>query len=469
MTDELSYLSAADLVAAYRAKRLSPVEATRAALDRIDRLDGRINAFCLVDADGALAAARESEARWMKGEPLGIVDGVPSTIKDLLLTRGWPTLRGSRLVPKDQEWSEDAPATARLRESGAVLLGKTTMPEFGWKAVGDSPLTGITRNPYDLDRTPGGSSAGAAAALAAGMGALAVGTDAGGSIRIPCSFCGLPGIKATFGRVPAYPPSAMGTLSHVGPMARTVRDVALMLTVLSATDARDPHALPWEAIDYRTDLESGVKGMRIAYSPTLGYAHVDPEVAEAVDRAAKAFAAMGAHVELADPGFASPRDAMNVLWQSGAAKLLSAYSEEQRAVLVDPGLNAAARAGARFSAIDYVAADAVRTQLGLVMSLFHERYELLLTPTVAVPALPVGADLSNPSREEQWIDWTPFSYPFNMTRQPAATVPCGFTKSGLPIGLQIVGRLYDEALVLRAARAYERESGHAFVAPQGFR
>src|SRR5689334_24566502 len=208
MTDELSYLSAADLIAAYRAKRLSPVEATRAALDRIARLDGKLNAFCVVDADGALAAARESEARWMTGEPLGLVDGVPSTIKDLLLTRGWPTLRGSRLVPKDQEWNEDAPATARLRESGAVLLGKTTMPEFGWKGLGDSPLTGITRNPYDLDRTSGGSSAGAAAALAAGMGALAVGTDAGGSIRIPCSFCGLPGIKATFGRVPAYPPSA---------------------------------------------------------------------------------------------------------------------------------------------------------------------------------------------------------------------------------------------------------------------
>jgi aspartyl-tRNA(Asn)/glutamyl-tRNA(Gln) amidotransferase subunit A len=216
MTDPAA-LSATELLRLYRARQLSPVEATRAVLARIERFDPVVNAFCLVDGDLALAAARASEARWQRGEPCGLVDGVPATIKDLILTEGWPTLRGSLAVARDQPWAEDAPATARLREQGAVLIGKTTTPEFGWKAVTDCALTGITRNPWNTSKTPGGSSGGAAVAAALGMGALHVGTDGGGSIRIPAGFTGIFGLKPSFGRVPAYPPSPFGTLAHVGP------------------------------------------------------------------------------------------------------------------------------------------------------------------------------------------------------------------------------------------------------------
>jgi aspartyl-tRNA(Asn)/glutamyl-tRNA(Gln) amidotransferase subunit A len=451
---EIAFLTATELVEAYRRRRLSPVEVTEALLRRLDRLEPAINAFVLVARESALAEARASAARWMKGAPQGLVDGVPITIKDLFLTKGWPTLRGSPLVKRDQAWDEDAPPVARLREAGAVLIGKTTMPEFGWKALGDSPLTGITRNPWSLAHTPGGSSAGAAAALAAGIGHLALGTDGGGSIRIPCGFSGLAGLKPSFGRVPHYPPSIFGLVAHTGPMARSVADLALLLTVISRPDDRDVYALPPDTRDWRQGIEDGVKGLRIAYSPTLGYARVDAEIAAAVYRAAQVFAELGAEVETVERVFDDPDRAWLTLWWSGAAKALSGFSAAERQQL-DPGLAAAGEQGARLSAVDYVTADVARSALALEMAKFHRRFDLLLTPSVAVPALPVGQLVADPAQRE-WIEWAPFSYPFNLTRQPAASVPCGLTRLGLPIGLQIVGRLYDDALVLRAARAFER-------------
>ena len=456
---DLALWSATELLAGYRAKTVSPVDATRAALARIDRLNPRLNAFNLVDHEGALATARAAEARWQRGEPLGLVDGVPTNIKDIVLTKGWPTLRGSRTVDPNQPWDEDAPAVARLREAGAVLLGKTTTPEFGWKAIGDSPLTGITRNPWSLDHTPGGSSAGAASGTAVGMGALGLGTDGAGSIRIPSSFSGLFGIKPTFGRVPAYPSSAFGAVSHIGPMTRTVTDAALMLSVMAGADWRDPTALPPDGRDYRAGIDGGIAGLKIGFSPDLGMASVDPEVARAVADGVARLAELGAIVETVEPPFSSPRAAELVLWCAPAAKLVGDLSEAQRALL-DPGLVRLAALGARYSALDWVAADQARSALGLSMARFHQRYDLLVTPSVAVPALPVGHDTLDPSPEAIWIDWAPFSYPFNLTRQPAASVPCGLTRSGLPIGLQLVGRLYDEPSVLRAARAFER--AHAF-------
>ena len=451
---DIAYASASSLLELYRKKALSPVEAIRLLLDRLDRLQPKLNAFCIVDRDGALAAAQESERRWHRGEPARQLDGVPVTIKDLVLMRGFPTLRGSRLVDPDQDWSEDAPAVARLREAGAVILGKTTTPEFGWKALGDSPLTGITRNPWDLTRTPGGSSAGAAAACASGIGPLHLGSDGAGSIRIPAAFTGIFGLKPSFGRVPAYPLSAMGLLAHLGPMARTVEDAALMLNVLSEPDHRDSYALPPEDTDYCDGIEDGVRGWRIAYSPTLGYAKVDPEIADAVAKAVRQFETLGAIVEEVGSIFPSPREALLTLWAAGAAKLLDGYSADQRA-LVDPGLVATASEGARISAVDYLGAELVRTALGQQMAAFHQKYDLLLTPMMPIPALPVGQDLNNPATERHWIDWSPFSYPFNLTRQPAASIPCGLTRAGLPIGLQIVGPLYADARVLRAARAFE--------------
>jgi aspartyl-tRNA(Asn)/glutamyl-tRNA(Gln) amidotransferase subunit A len=452
---EIAFMSARELVARYRRKTLSPVEATDAVLRRLDRLEPKINAFVLVARESALAEARAAEARWMKGEPRGLLDGAPVTIKDLFLTKGWPTLRGSTLIKRDQPWDEDGPPVARLREAGAVLLGKTTMPEFGWKALGDSPLTGITRNPWSLDHTPGGSSAGAAAALAAGLGPLALGTDGGGSIRIPCAFCGLPGLKPSFGRVPHYPPSVFGLVAHNGPMARTVTDLALLMNVITGADDRDVYALPPERRDWCAGLDDGVTGLRIAFSPTLGYARVDPEVAASVAAAARRFAALGAELEEVDHVFDDPAAAWLTLWWAGAAKAMSAFSAEERK-RIDPGLGASAQQGTRLSAVDHVSADVARSAISLVMAKFHRRYDLLLTPSVAVPALKVGELLTDPATQKEWIEWSPFSYPFNLTRQPAATVPCGLTRAGLPIGLQIVGRLYDDGLVLRAARAFER-------------
>ena len=451
---DLHFASAGELLDLYRSRALSPVEATRLILERLDALQPRINAFCVVDRKGALAAASASEQRWQRGEAVGPLDGVPVTIKDLILMHSFPTLRGSRLVDPGQDWPEDAPATARLREAGAVILGKTTTPEFGWKALGDSPLTGITRNPWDLSRTPGGSSAGAAAACAAGIAPLHVGSDGAGSIRIPSAFTGIFGLKPSFGRVPAYPLSPMGLLAHIGPMSRTVADAALMLNVLSRPDNRDPYALPPQRADYLDRLEDGVCGWHIAYSPSLGYAKVDPEIAVAVAEAASRFEELGAHVEEVDAIFASPREALFTLWAAGAAKLLGGLPANRRDE-IDPGLLATAAEGGRISAVDYLGADEVRNAISQKMAAFHRKYDLLLTPTMPVPALPVGQDLNDPANERHWIDWSPFSYPFNLTRQPAANIPCGLTSAGLPIGLQIVGPLYADDRVLRAARAFE--------------
>jgi aspartyl-tRNA(Asn)/glutamyl-tRNA(Gln) amidotransferase subunit A len=450
-SDDIAYLSAGELTGLYRAGRLSPVEAAEALLARLDALQPKLNAFCLVDREGALAAARASEARWRQGQPLSPVDGVPATIKDLMLMRGFPTRRGSHLIENIPD-TEDSPAVARLKEAGAVILGKTTTPEFGWIAVGDSPLTGITRNPWNLERTPGGSSAGAAAACAAGIGVLNLGSDGAGSIRIPACFSGVFGIKPTFGRVPAYPPSPMGLLSHHGPITRTVADAAAMLDAIGRPDPRDPYWLPPEG-SFLDGLEGGVKGWKIAFSPDLGYATVDPEIAACVAAAARQFAALGAHVEPVGKIFDSPREALLTLWGAGAARIVAGISAEALRQC-DPGFVAVAAAGAQIGAVDYLGADLARTALGRTMGALHETYDLLLTPMMPVPALPVGEDLNSPD-DEHWVDWSPFSYPFNLTRQPAASIPCGLTSGGLPIGLQIVGKLHADAKVLRAARAFE--------------
>src|SRR3954471_8029665 len=285
---DIAYASALDLVELYRTQALSPVEAAEALLARAEALQPKLNAFCLIDRDGAVAAARAAERRWRKGEPLSPLDGVPVTIKDLVMMRGFPTRRGSRMIDPVPD-AEDGPAVARLREAGAVILGKTTTPEFGWKAIGDSPLTGITRNRGNLAGRPGGGGAAPAAACAAGIAPLHIGSDGAGSIRIPSAFTGIFGIKATFGRVPAHPASPMGLLSNVGPMTRSVRDAALMLNVLARPDHRDPYALPPERRMYLDGIEDGVSGWRIAYSPDLGYANVDPEIAVCVAKAAQRF------------------------------------------------------------------------------------------------------------------------------------------------------------------------------------
>jgi len=449
--------SATELIALYRTKALSPVEATKAVLARIERFNGVVNAYCHLDPDGAIAAARASEARWQAGEPKGAIDGVPLGAKDNILVAGMPARFGSRLTGADPQGA-DAPAVARLREQGAILLGKTAMPEYGWKATSDSPLTGLTRNPWDTRMTTGGSSAGAVAASVLGMGPLQLGTDGGGSIRIPAAFTGCFGIKPTRARVPAFPASPLGTLAHVGPLTRTVADAALVLSVISAPDARDVYAWTAPAPDFQAGLDSGVRGLRIAYSPRLGYAkRIHPEVESAVAAAARTFEGLGAIVEEADPDIGGdPIGTWNTFWWPAMLYQLQAYGERWRE-LSDPALIAAAAQSTAVSVFDHLRAQLQRAQLHNAFVRFHQKYDLLLTPALPLPAFEVG-ELVPPSGEwgTAWTEWSPFSTLFNLTTQPAASVPCGLTKAGLPIGLQIVGPIGADALVLRACRAFEQ-------------
>ena len=455
MKTQLTDCTATELLRLFRSGQASPVEATQAVLDRIAVLNPKLNAYCHIAAEEALAAARASEARWRAKTPCGELDGVPTSIKDLILTRGWPTRRGSRTVDVNQAWDIDAPATARLREAGAVLLGKTATPEFGCKGETNSPLTGITRNPWNLAKTPGGSSGGAAAAVAAGLGPLAVGTDGAGSVRIPAAFCGNVGMKPSFGRVPAYPLSPFGSVAHIGPHTMSVADAALMMNVLKRPDARDWTSLPPDGSDYMIGLEDGIRGLRIAYSPTLGYArNVHPDVSAAVDAGAKILQSLGAHVEAVDPGFDNPLDITIGLWFVGAWSVWNTLTPEQQSV-TDPDFRAEALMGEKMSALDVQRLTLRRGALGSQMRQFMQDWDLIVTPTVAVPAFDARPAGHTPMDAQAMLGWSPFSYPFNLTQQPAITVPCGLTSDGLPIGLQIVGPMFADALVLRAARAFE--------------
>lgn len=443
------------LVQLYRTGQASPLEAASAVFGRMDRVDGRLNAFCHLDPEGAAQAARASTQRWQQGTPIGPLDGVPVSIKDLILTRGMPTRRGSATIDAGQPWDVDAPVTARLRAAGAVIVGKTATPEFGCKCETNSPLNGITRNPWNAAKTTGGSSGGAAAAVATGMAPIAIGTDGAGSIRNPAALCGNFGFKPSFGRVPAWPLSPFGTVAHLGPHTMSVLDAAMVMNVIKQPDARDWTSLPFDARDYLVGLNDGVRGLRVAWSPTLGYVHdVHPEVAAATLRAAEAFVEMGALVEQVDPGFADPLDISTGLWFLGAWQVWNGLTPQQQAQ-TDPDFAVQAQLGSRLSTLDVQDLHLRRGALGAQMRQFMGGYDLLLTPAVSIPAfdaLPAG---HRPMDARSMLGWSPFSYPFNLTQQPACSIPCGLTQDGLPIGLQIVGPMFGDAMVLRAARAFE--------------
>ncbi len=456
---DLTQCTAEQLLALYRGGKASPVQATQQVLQRIARLNPQLNAFCLVDEEAALTSARLSEQRWQahrhNGAAVGVLEGVPASIKDLILTKGWPTLRGSRTVNLQQNWDVDAPVTARLREAGAVLLGKTTTPEFGCKGETNSLLTGISRNPWNTAHTPGGSSGGASAAVTAGLGPLAIGTDGAGSVRIPAAFCGNVGLKPSFGRVPAFPLSPFGSVAHLGPHAMTVSDVALMMNAITQPDARDWTSLPFDGMDYTLGLQQGVKDLRIAYSPNLGYAkNVHPDIAVATAQAAQYLQDLGAHVEQVDPGIEDPLDITTGLWFAGAYQVWRTLSKEQQA-LTDPDFAAQAAIGETLDANALHQLNQRRGLLGSHLRQFMQRFDLILTPSTAVPAfkaLPAGHSAMN---SEAMLGWTPFSYPFNLSQQPAISLPCGLTADGLPLGVQLGGPMCGDALVLRAAKALE--------------
>lgn len=397
----------------------------------------------------------------MKGEPAGVLDGVPVTIKDLTLTRDWPTRRGSLSSSAEGPWTDDAPVTARIREAGAVILGKTTTPEFGWKGVTDSPLYGITRNPWNPELTPGGSSGGAAVAAALNLGFLHQGSDGGGSIRIPASFTGTFGFKPTFGIVPQWPASAMTTLSHLGPMTRTAADAILMMNVIARKDARDGYAgPPYPGLE--VNPAKTLKGLRIGYSRDLGYVKVAHDIERVTDIAVDQLRALEAEVVEVNPGFANPVKIFETFWFAGAARILSRMNKKQRQLL-DPGFLEGAERGLTITLTEFQEAEAMRFELSALMAKFHEDYDFLVTPTMPIAPFPVGRNEPDDSFTG-WVDWTPFTYPFNLTQQPAASLPSGLDDQGLPVGLQLVGARYSDTTVLAAAYAIESRLGHLSMA-----
>ena len=452
---ELCFIPATELARLIRARQISPVELTRAVLERVERLNPIVNAFCTVTADAALAAAREAEQAAMKGALRGPLHGIPFSIKDLHLTKGVRTMSGSfifeRRVP-----DVDPPVVRRLKQAGGVMVGKTTTPEFGWKGLGDSPLTGITRNPWNTGTTTGGSSAGAGAATAAGLGPIHQGSDGAGSIRIPSGFCGIYGLKPSFGRVPMWPVTNNDYASHMGPMARTVADAALMLSVMAGPDEWDRTSLETAPDDYAGKLTAGIKGLKVAFSPDLGGFPVDAEVASLVKQAARAFEDLGCVVDEVKPGFADSHDLIRCLWSAHEAGNYAQYLPQWRDRM-DPGLVACIEDGLRYSMVDYVEARGQKLAYWDTVRPLFEKFDLLLTPTLSVAAFPVGR--LNPEHWRQhawdWIGWASFSYPFNFTGQPAASAPAGFTSDGLPVGLQIVGRRFADLTVLQASAAFE--------------
>jgi aspartyl-tRNA(Asn)/glutamyl-tRNA(Gln) amidotransferase subunit A len=445
-------MTAEELLAHYARRSLSPVEVVQAISQRIARLNPSLNAFAVITPQ-AQAAAAESEARWRAGRPLGLLDGVPCTVKDLIDLAGHPTRRGSRLTDPTPA-TEDAPSVIGLKAEGAVILGKTTTTEFGWKSPGDCPLHGVTRNPWNTTHTPGGSSAGAAAAAAAGFGPLHLGTDAGGSIRIPAAWSGIVGLKPTFGRVPQWPLGAFGHVAAAGPMTRSVRDTALMLSAIARHDLRDPYSLPDQKRDWREGIEDGVAELRVAVLRRPGFeAPVDWEGIAAVEQAARLLIEAGAEVEEADPGLPATQDIFGRIWAAALSRLVLSFPETRRHML-DPGLVQVAEGAAEISAREFLDGEALRIEAAHAMARFHQRYDLILCPTVPTAAPRADAPLED-AREALWTQWAPWTFAFNLTRQPAISVPMGFSANGLPRAVQLAGPLYRDDLVLRAARTLE--------------
>jgi aspartyl-tRNA(Asn)/glutamyl-tRNA(Gln) amidotransferase subunit A len=455
MSAEFDTMSAAELRRHIIGKRISPVELTRHALAKAEATQGNLNAFFVLLPEMALAAAKAAEDAVMHGQPLGLLHGLPFSAKDLMAVAGVRYASGSRTMANNAA-AVDAPAVERAKAAGAILIGKTTTSEFGCKPVGDSPLTGITRNPWNLSKTPGGSSAGAAASVAAGITPFALGTDGGGSIRIPCCFTGLAGIKAHFGRVPVWPVSATPTLAHVGPIARNIADAALVLTAIGGYDPRDPSSVAAAMPDILGACRASVAGLRIAHSPTLGYARPDREVVAIVTSAARAFEELGCTVDHVDNVFdKDPADLWCAEFYAGAGTRLGPFVEKERDLL-DPAVADVLEAALSQDLRDYYQKVFERHALRDKVRMFFEAYDLLLSPVLPVTSLDLGKNIPDHLQDRNLVSWVYYTYPFNLTGQPAVTVCAGIAADGMPVGLQIVGRALGEYDVIRAAAAYER-------------
>ena len=458
---ELAFAPAHRLRELIRAGEVSPVELTELYLRRIEELDPKLNSYLTVDADGALATAREAEAAALRGEDLGPLHGVPISVKDLEMTKGLRTTSGS-LVFKDRVPQEDSIVVERVRKAGAVILGKTNTPEFGLRGSTENRLGEPCRNPWDTGRTPGGSSGGAGAALLAGLCAVATGSDGGGSIRIPASFCGCYGIKPTQGRVPRYAGAGLPPLanhfSQSGPMSRDVRDSAILLQVMAGYDPRDPSSLREPVPDFVAALERDVAGLRVGWSADMGYAAVDPEVRETCRQAVGVFEELGCSVEEAD-GLVLD-DPFEAFWTLFASSAYAAYGQILRTQAHQLTWYAleALKLGSRVTGADYARALGYIDRLRAQFADLFQRYDVLVTPTMAVPAFPIGEaprEIDGRPVHPFW-GYLPFTYPVNMVGFTAASIPCGRSSEGLPIGLHIIGNRGAEATVLAASAAFER-------------
>ena len=455
MSAEFDFLTAIDLRRLVTSKKVSPVELTHRALEKAQATQSTLNAFFILMPEKALAAAKVAEDAVMKGAALGLLHGIPFSAKDLMAVAGERYASGSRTMQTNIAVA-DAPAVERAKAAGAILIGKTTTSEFGCKPVGDSPLTGITRNPWNLAKTPGGSSAGAAASVAAGITPFALGTDGGGSIRIPCALTGLSGLKGTFGRVPVWPTSATPTLAHVGPIARNVKDAALLFSAVAGHDPRDPFGVAGPVPDVLGAAESSLKGLRIAWSPTLGFARPQPDVVETVANAVGKLEQLGASVDLVETVFdTDPVDLWTAEFYAGVGTRLRSFLENQRDLLdpavadiLMPALAQDMRTYYQKVFERYALRDKIRT--------FFERYDVLVSPTLPVSSVDVGRNVPPGYEDRNLVSWVYYTYPFNLTGQPAASTCAGFSSDGMPIGMQIVGRLLGEADVVRTAAAFER-------------
>jgi aspartyl-tRNA(Asn)/glutamyl-tRNA(Gln) amidotransferase subunit A len=446
-------LDAEELLQHFAARTLTPLDALQAVTERIARQNPEINAFVVMNPQ-ALDAARASTARWQAGRPQGALDGVPVTVKDLIDIAGLPTRRGSKTTDPAPAL-QDSPLVTALRASGAVLLGKTTTTEYGWKSPGDCPLNGITRNPWNPAHTPGGSSAGAAAAAASGFGPLHVGTDAGGSVRIPAAWSGIVGLKPSFGRVPQWPLGAFGHVAVAGPMARTVRDAALMLNVLARFDARDPFALPDDPRDWRNRIEDGARGLRIAVLRKPGFAApVDQDGLDALEIAIQILRDEGAAVEEVNVALPDCSLVFNRVWGAAITRLVSTVPEEKRHLL-DPGLLQVAAHNENVTAQDVLEAEAMRVKAANAMAMLHLTFNAVICPCVPTCAPKVDKPIGDPVAA-LWNDWAPWTLLFNLTRQPAISLPVGVNAAGLPRAVQVAAALYKDDIVLRIARAVER-------------
>lgn len=467
--DELCFTPATELARLIRNREVSPVEVMNAVLDRIEALNPQLNAFLTLDADGARAGAQAAEAAISRGEELGILHGLPVSIKDLEPTAGMRCTYGSRFYA-DNVAEFDGAVSGRIKAAGGIVTGKTNTPHFGHKDMCDNLLGPPGRNPWKLDRTPGGSSGGAAAAIATGMGPLAHGSDGAGSIRIPAALCGVFGFKPSFGRVPYWPNADIWTArSHNGPIARTVADAALMLKAIAGPDPRDPTTIDNEPDDYVSAVarpHEALQGLRVAWSVDLGYALVDPEVRTLTTRAAARFTDFGCNLETVDPGWPDQRTVVAPSWYvSFAARLADEYAAKPE--WIEPSLAEMIEAGQQMSGVDHVQTSIARTEYYHTVRTFFDTYDLLLTPQMPIGAWSVerGPSEIEGKRVTSIFDRLPFTFPFNMTGQPAASVPCGFTSEGLPVALQIVGRWHADTLVLQAAAAFEQAQPWAHLRP----